>query len=67
VEGTAYVTTADCSVDAVISGDNQSSTGDDGAAPSSSDCLRRLAIDSPGANATTDAAIEESGVFSDFG
>jgi hypothetical protein len=68
VEGNAFVLSADCSVSATVSGDNQASTGLDAGAlsPSSSDCVRREAIDSPGANTTDGSAVEETGNFSDI-
>jgi hypothetical protein len=66
VEGDLFSTTADCSVTATVAGDNQSSTGNgaDSLNPESSDCIRRSAINSDGANSTSSTALEES---QDFG
>jgi hypothetical protein len=65
IEGDAFETSVDCSVSATIAGDNQSSTGNGAGAlaPESSDCLRRQAINSDGANSTSSTAREESGDF----
>src|SRR5689334_5999734 len=54
VQGNNYRTIADCSVSTVVDGGNQTSSSDTNAqTPESSDCIRRLSINSPGANTTS--------------
>ena len=62
IEGSNFETRADCSVRTAVIGGNQTSSGSDANEqdPESSDCIRRLAINSDGANQTSDFAREES-------